>query len=145
MANPNPRLTQDVAYFCPQCGTPALERSALAGGEAACKACPWKGKTDELDAVPFSHDFANGEEGFARFVSDVTNTFVQHAGREIGSVLLKWGFFTSTELIPQEMPVYGRAIGAAVVKAILEVREGLATGKIKRHPKKPEAQRRGVH
>ena len=138
------KLSQDYVYFCPTCGSPALDRSALAGGEAACKACPWKGKTDELHAVPFSHDFSGSDEMVARFVGEVSNLVSSTMGEGIGRLLLKWGFVTP-EFIAPELPVYGRAMAAGVAKAILETREGLATGKIPRFQKKPEAQRRGVH
>lgn len=141
---PDARLTQDLAYFCPTCGSAALERSALAGGSASCKTCPWTGKTDELQAVPFSHDFASGDEALARFVGESANVLMQHMGVPVGRLLLKWGF-TTPEVIAAELPIFGKAIATAMVRAILETREGLATGKIARYPKKPEAERRGIH
>ncbi len=137
-------MPQDTAYFCPQCGNPTIERSSLAGGAAACKACEWKGKSDDLHAVPFEHDFGSGEEAMARFTGEVSNIVAAKVGHDIGALLMKWGFL-KPEKIAEEFPVYGRALAVAVVKALLETREGLATGRIKPHPKKPEQYRRGVH
>lgn len=135
---------KDIAYFCPDCGSPAIDRSALAGGAASCRACSWKGKNEDLHAVPFEHDFGSPDQAAERFVAEVSNLIAATLGAPIGRLLLKWGF-CSVEQIAQELPVYGKAIASAAAKAILETREGLATGKIKPHPKKPEHQRRGTH
>lgn len=135
---------KDTAYFCPQCGGPAVDRSALAGGTASCRACSWAGKNEDLHGVPFEHDFGSGDAALARFTSEIASIVAQHLGHAVGAVLLKWGFIQGDK-IASELPVYGKAIAVAAAKAILETREGLATGKIKPHPKKPEGQRKGIH
>ena len=136
--------TTQTAYFCPQCGSPAISRSSLAGGEATCRSCNWTGSSNDVQAVPFSHDFLSDEQVVHRFTAEVANTIMQHMGTPVGRLLLKWGFVTP-EFIAAELPVYGRAIALATVRSIIETRESLATGKIGRLPKKPEGQRKGVH
>jgi|HigsolmetaAR201D_1030396.scaffolds.fasta_scaffold31107_2 hypothetical protein len=135
---------QDNAYFCPECGSPAIERSALVGGAASCKTCSWQGKNEDLHEVPFEHDFPSPEAIAERFAAEFSGLIAKNLAQPIGSMLLKWGFMTM-ERMPQELGLYMRAIATASAKAVLEVRQGLETGAIKRPEKKPEGLRKGVH
>lgn len=135
---------QDNAYFCPSCGSPAVERSALVGGAASCKTCPWSGTNQDLREVPFEHDFSSPDAVAARFAAEFSGLISKNLARPIGAMLMKWGFMT-LEHMPQELGLYLRAIAAASARAVLEVRQGLETGAIQRPEKKPEGQRKGVH
>ena len=137
-------MPKDLAYFCPQCQSPAIKRSALAGGAASCESCQWSGKNEDLREVPFEHDHASPDQVAARFASEFSGVIAQHLGKPLGALLLKWGFMTM-EHLPQELGLYLRAVAAAAAKAVLETRHGLETGAIKRPDKKPEGQRKGIH
>lgn len=135
---------KDNAYFCPGCGSPAVERSVLAGGAASCKTCSWTGTNEDLREVPFEHDYSSPDAVAERFAAEFSGLIAKNLAQPIGSMLLKWGFMTM-EHMPQELGLYMRAIAAAAAKAVIETRQGLETGAIARPAKKPEGQRRGTH
>lgn len=127
---------KDTAYFCPNCGSPTVERSPLAGGNASCSSCQWQGKNEDLHAVPFEHDFSSPEQVLQRFAAEFSGNIAKHLSAPIGAQLIKWGFITSQEELITDLGVYMRAIAAAAAKAVFETRQGLAAGTIVR-PKKP--------
>lgn len=58
----------EFLYLCPGCGTTDVTYSLLAGGEAHCHICPWKGKANELIGKPV----ASAALGVALFDALVT-------------------------------------------------------------------------
>lgn len=135
---------KDFAYFCPACGSPSVQRSALAGGAASCNSCHWGGKNEDLHAVPFEHDFTSPEQVIERFATEFRGVVAQSLAAPLGSVLLKWGFIDRQDLAT-DLAIYMRAIAAAGAKAIFETREGIATGKIKRQPSPEKVAKKGMH
>lgn len=135
---------KENAYLCPSCGNPAVERSPLAGGSASCKACPWKGRNEELVVVPFEHNFASPEQVMERFAAEFSSTIARHLAAPLGAVLFKWGFISKEDLAT-DLLIYIRAIAAASAKAVLETRDGISTGKIKREPSSQKAVKKGLH
>src|SRR5581483_8723434 len=70
----DPRMntqTNDKARFCPACGGADVKASPLAGGDASCNICNWKGKVEELATFHFSHDMGGQEETFKHFFNDM--------------------------------------------------------------------------
>lgn len=129
---------KDTAYFCTQCGSPSVERSPLAGGNAKCTTCGWTGKNEDLHAVDFEHDFSSPEQIMQVFVTEFSGVIAKHLAAPLGATLLKWGFIDQQGL-GRELGVYMKNIATAAAKAVFETRKGLAEGTIV-----PPA-RKGVH
>lgn len=136
---------KDTAYFCPNCGSPTIQRSSLAGGNASCDSCQWTGTSTDLHKVDFEHDFSSPDQVIERFAAEFKGVIGQHLALPLGSMLLKWGFLERDHLAA-DLGIYMRAIAAAAAKAIFETRQGIATGAIERPARKPPAVPvKGVH
>ena len=121
LATPNTG-PNDKGRFCPTCGGADIVASELAGGDASCSICDWKGKVEELATFHFSHDMGSAEQVFQNFFLDVRAIFSSQRLTEIGKVLLKWGFLD----LPIDKKLFARYIGAmakAMTKAIFDTRK----------------------
>lgn len=113
--------TQDSAYFCPTCNSPAVNFSALDGGEAVCRTCGWHGGNNELLLHSFSHDLGTSAEVLGVFMNDFKNLLAKHAASPLAQFLLKWGFFIG-EPTPKALGRYLMVLANAAALALLKER-----------------------
>lgn len=114
----------EFAKFCGQCGSPAVDASTLEGGEASCRACGWKGKSDALLLHPFQHDFLSNEQMLSTFTRDVKGLFTQEFTQSFLRMLLKWGFLGTAE--PKIAAKFLGNACRAIVLSVIETREIIA-------------------
>lgn len=134
-ANPN-RATPDRAWFCPACGSTDVTASSLAGGNANCNVCTWKGQVEDLPTFLFTHDLGTPEEVFLAFFTDVRKVLGQHFAVQIGHLLVKWGFLDAPskqnhERIVRTLSRYVGAAARAVVAAIVAERQAMEKEKFR--------------
>jgi hypothetical protein len=116
------KLVQDKAYFCPECGSPSLDISVLAGGKSTCKSCEWVGTNEDLAALPIQHDFDSKDDITMSLVNDLRKIYAGDYCIPIGRFLMKWGFLSSpidTKLFAK----YLTAVAQGTFRAIVETRE----------------------
>ena len=77
--------------MCPQCGSPGVDYSGLAGGAADCRGCRWKGQVEDLLAVPGSAE-VDDEGQLLNLVNDMRRLLSGELGLPYLKFLLKWGF-----------------------------------------------------
>lgn len=87
-------MSDNILYVCPECGSPSVEYSSLAGGNAECTACKWAGSKEKLLAIP--GELRGKEEAFAAMRNDLRNTFARSA-TDFGRFFIKWGFLEATQ------------------------------------------------
>ena len=113
---------KETAYFCPACGTSSVTSSALAGGEACCGVCKWKGTREELVGFQFEHAFDSQEEMVARFVGQLSTALARSSAVEVGRILHQWGFLDE-KTMNEDLKVYIRMMAIASTRAVLEARQ----------------------
>jgi len=102
------KAPKETSYFCPSCNSPAVNLSALLGGEANCGACSWKGRNEELLGYSFESGFGSEQEIVDAFVRDIKLLIAREGlGLKIGQLIVKWGFVTSVDV-----PTLSRYVGA---------------------------------
>lgn len=113
--------------LCPQCGSPGVDFSPLAGGAAQCRGCRWQGKVDDLLAIPGTAE-VNDEATLGAMLNDVRRLLSGELGLPYLKFLMKWGFIAGDPLNPKEtidrkaFARYMAAIGRAVLTSMLEER-----------------------
>lgn len=128
-ANPNSQLN-DKAYFCTACGAADVTASALAGGDASCNVCGWKGHVEDLSVFHFSQDLGSPEEVFRRFFMDVRQLFAKQLAQDLGQLLLKWGFMDTPtpknmKAVQHQLARYLAGAAKAVAVSIVATRAEL--------------------
>jgi len=118
---------KDTSYFCPNCGSAAVNRSFLVGGSAKCDACSWTGVNEELLSVKFEHPFNSPEQVMDAFASEFKLMLGKHLAKPFGQMLLKWGFLDSNN-IADLLPKYLTNAAVAMVKSVIETRKNIETG-----------------
>jgi len=125
--------TDDVAYFCPQCGSPALDFSILVGGEASCRSCDWEGTKGQLACSPIKHHFSSPEDMVVAITTDLRNTLTSNEfAVHLGRFLLKWGFIEHP-INRDELVRYIKASVKAIFEAITQTREEIIKERHGRH------------
>lgn len=121
-----PAIDSEVR-FCPKCGSCLVEYSALAGGDAACGACSWKGGVADLLVTPFKHDLGSNEEVLRAFSVEFRNTLAKNAGVQLGRLLINWGLLTSSDADVQtkQLSRLLAAMAKGAVQALIEERAAL--------------------
>lgn len=137
-SNPNHQAT-DKAWFCPACASADITASTLAGGDAQCNTCTWKGAVEELPTFHFTHDMGTPEEVFRSFFLDVRKLLGQNFATQIGHTLIKWGFLEppdpkNHQAIVRTLSRYVGVITKAVVVAIIEERKAMEKEKFREQP-----------
>lgn len=113
--------------LCPQCGSPAVDYSTLAHGAANCRGCRWKGKVEDLLAIPGSAE-VNDQATIVGMLNDVRSVLSGELGLPYLKFLMKWGFITGDPKNPvatvdrKAFARYMAAIGRALVTAMIEER-----------------------
>jgi hypothetical protein len=115
------KAPKQTSYFCPACHSPVVNLSSLAGGEASCGGCSWKGRNEDLLGHSFESGFENEEAIVSAFVRDIKLLLAREGvGMKIGQLILKWGFVTTIDV-----PTLSRYVGAVargITVSILEER-----------------------
>jgi hypothetical protein len=126
-ANPN-NQPRDKGYFCPACGGANIVASALAGGDAKCNVCTWRGRVEELATFHFTHDMGSPEEVFKAFANDMRKILSRDFATVMGQMLIKWGFMDPPDpkthaRIVRTLARYMGAIAQGVCNAIIAERQ----------------------
>lgn len=126
----------ETAYVCPDCGSPLVEFSFLAGGNGTCKACKWMGPKDKLLSVPLTNTFGSSDEVFASMRNNLRSV-VSQSSVEYVRFLVKWGFVEAVqrggkiEVTNHKQVVrYVNAIAQAVFMAILNERQKIEVERV---------------
>lgn len=128
-------MSQDTAFFCPACGTSSIKASNLAGGDASCTICEWKGTREELLNIPFEHSFDSQEEMLKRFVNQLASALAKTSAFEVGKVLTQWGFLDEKNLT-EELKIYIKVMAIAATKAAVETRQQLERVRVQKEIKR---------
>lgn len=137
--NPNHNPT-DKAWFCPACGSSDITASSLAGGDASCNTCTWKGAVTDLPTFHFTHDMGTPEEVFTAFFRDVRKLLGSSFATQIGHMLIKWGFLDAPDpknhqQVVKTLSRYVGAITKAAVYAIVAERQAMEKEKLRERPR----------
>lgn len=120
-------MSTDIVYMCPDCGSPAVEFSELAGGTAKCKACKWSGSREQLLGTPFQHALGSREGIGFELHNDLRRLFSTPVFVvQLGGFLNRWGFINLQDdksVVTRATTRYVAAIARAVLTAIIEERE----------------------
>lgn len=117
--------------FCPQCGSPLVKFSELAGGSASCGACRWAGETTKLLSVPIKHSLTGESDTLVALVNDLRRILSGELGIPYLKFLLKWGFLQADmerladTLDRKKFGRYLAAISTSIVGTLLETRAAL--------------------
>ena len=113
--------------FCPQCGSAAVDFSALAGGAAKCRGCGWAGTCDDLLTVPIGGNFLDGSM-VVGMMNDLRNLISGELGVPYLKFLIRWGFLQADvarlrdTLDRKKFARYVAAIARSLLIAIVEER-----------------------
>lgn len=128
-------IISDKIYVCPDCGSPAVTASALAGGAGECRRCPWKGQVEDLLVVPIEHTLGSPDELKSTFHREMKTLFAKTFGIRLLQFLVRWGFVGAPPPLsspPARMKPYTQLVGRYVeaaargaANAILETREAI--------------------
>ena len=124
-------MTASSVKFCPHCGSASVKFSSLAGGEASCSngVCSWRGKVEDLLAVPFDHAFIGDEGMFLQLMNDLRQALSGPLGLPYLRLLTKWGFINVDRTTGADIKMFARylsVIAKAILTAILEERAKVA-------------------
>lgn len=121
MSIANDNSLNSRALFCTACGSADVVASSLAGGEASCNVCSWKGKVEELAVLPFGHNMGDAQQVFRSFFLEIRTLMSMQFGRDFGALLIKWGFLEqpTPKNADKVRKVLARYVAGAA-KAILE-------------------------
>jgi len=112
-------------YFCPECGSPSIERSALSGGNASCRACSWAGTSDRLAAMPITGKTGEEDKLLINMVGDLRTVLARDVGVVLVKFLSKWGFLTTTDrqILAKQAGRYIAAAARGIMVALIEERD----------------------
>lgn len=126
ISNDNASRPNDKARFCATCGGADITTSALAGGEASCNICGWKGAVEELATFHFSHDLGSPEEVFKHFFLDIRKLLGVLA-TPLAITLVKWGFLeqptaATAAVVQKDLARYVAGIAKAIAESVTKTR-----------------------
>jgi hypothetical protein len=120
----------DSVKFCPQCGSAAVNFSALAGGDAECRGCRWQGKVEEVLSLPILKDspLAGEDTAIQGMVKDLRALLSGSLGLPYLKFLVKWGFLkcdlerVADTIDRKQFARYLVAIAKGVITAVMAER-----------------------
>lgn len=118
---------QQRVRLCPQCGSSAVDFSALVWGRSKCRVCAWEGSTEGLVNMPFDHMYG-GDEGVALTLHNDLRALFSNPLVATGLIrfLTKWGFVPLGAAGSADVKLatrYISAMGRGLFKAVIEERE----------------------
>lgn len=117
----------DGVKLCPQCGSPGVDFSALAGGVASCRGCRWNGVLEDLLVVPGS-SAVDSDGTLLGMMNDLRGLLSGELGVPYLKYLMKWGFVTGDLSRPRDtidrkaFARYVASIARSILVGILEER-----------------------
>ena len=118
----NDNALNATARFCPACGSALVDASSLSGGEASCGTCTWKGKLEELVAVPFGQDVGSADDMVRLLFLDIRKFLSKDFTPPFLQLLVKWGFLLHRPIQAPEVARYMGAVSKAIALALIEER-----------------------
>jgi hypothetical protein len=127
MNSANDNNPDDKARFCATCGSAYLTASELAGGEASCTVCGWKGRVEDLATFRFSHGMGSQEEVFRLFFLDIRKLLSKQFAQDAGVMLIKWGFIDAPDkknvaAVQQKFARYIAVIAKSIAEGVVRTR-----------------------
>lgn len=120
---------KDLSLICPSCGSPSVDYSELANGNASCRICKWEGRREELVGVAFEHMFGSREGIAMELFNDVRRLMSDKIFMlGLAKFLSRWGFIDvqgDPKKVAYRLSRYGAAMARAMLKAVIEEREAL--------------------
>jgi hypothetical protein len=113
----------NVIYFCPECGSPSIERSLISNTTSSCRACSWAGASDRVVAMPVSGDSASL---IVSLVGDLRTLMGQEMGLVLLRFFVKWGFIseaTEKTVMSRQLARYLAAAARGIITALFEERQ----------------------
>lgn len=117
------------AYFCPKCGSPGVDCSALIGGQASCRMCDWSGPTTDLTNHVFRQENGSEDQIARMFLTEIKNLVGSDFAVPMGKFLLKWGFLDQP-VSAGDLARYLTSVARAVANAVLVERQELEKERI---------------
>ena len=129
----------DKALFCTACGSADINSSNLAGGEAGCNVCGWKGRVEDLAVFHFTHGMGSPDEVFHLFFLDMRKLFSLQFASAFAPMLLKWGFLEevspkSLETVRRHLARYVAGVAKAAVLSVVKTRAEIEKEKLNAKP-----------
>lgn len=118
----NDNAFNSKALFCPACGSASVDSSSLSGGEASCGICTWKGKSDELAAIPFGQASGSPEAILHQIFLDIRKFMSAGFATQYLDLLLKWGFLTEQPINVKQVSRYMGVTCMAIARSLIEER-----------------------
>ena len=87
-----PMKAPSQVRFCPDCGSASVDFGELVGGPAVCRACGWRGVSDDLFVHLIEQPFADNSEIVREMMSDIRRLYSSELALAHLKFLLKWGF-----------------------------------------------------
>lgn len=111
--------TETAVYFCPECGSPSIERGNLSMTTASCRACGWLGQSDKLAVMPLAHTMGTDADIVVSMVGDLRTLLSRDLGTEMARFLQKYGFI---DVLGPKRAFAGKLVGrylAAIARHII--------------------------
>lgn len=127
-------MTTTALYFCPECGSPSIERSALAGSTASCRACGWSNRTELLAVMPVNSRTADDSaQAIASMVGDLRTVLAKDVGVTLVQFLSKWGFLNSKDqqVLAKQAGRYISAAARGIMAAFIEERDKMEVERVR--------------
>jgi len=125
-------IGQEQVRQCPLCGATSVDYSVLAGGEAKCRACKWKGTTEQLIIADIEHIYGTRDGIGMALSNDMRRLFSNPAfGQDLVRFLVKWGFMQLTgdnKKDTQTAARYISSIASACLMSVIGEREKIEKG-----------------
>ena len=115
-----------VAYFCPECGSAAVNHGELVGSRASCVVCPWEGSREQLLSHLFTQEQGSSTEMLRLLLEDMRVVYGECA-LPFARLLSKWGFFTGSN---RDLARYMMAMALASFDALVKTRTALEKEKV---------------
>lgn len=110
-------------YLCPECGSPAIERSLISGATSSCRGCSWAGSADRLVVLPVAGE--TGSDLLVAMINDLRGLLSGPLGLVLLQFCTKWGFInvkTDKKVMARQLGRYAAASARGIMTALFEER-----------------------